>query len=285
MGKKQKWRSCIIRGPNSSLGELESAHCLRRGASPTPWRHAFELLTWQKAVWVTESPGTSGNGRRGRAIGGRGISGCATYSRCRASGPLWQCWNAPLLRDDRPIFLQQYGVICEGTSLWEWGWVIKGREDSRGHALANSDDSHQLTGVWSLVIRSIIMELNAPLTRRWARSGWGGPFGACSSRGRERNHREQCGEHCPPAFSYVGKALELYDGKLLWCLVQTPFHYCYCPTKPAQSQSPALTCCGWALATVLTVELGTFIWLLSHEWDLPSTGSLNVRAFMLFREV
>ncbi len=100
---------------------------------------------------------------------------CATYSRCRASGPLWRCWNAPLLRDDRPIFLQQYGVICEGTSLWEWGWVIKGREDSRGHTQANSDDSHQLTAVWSLVICSIIMELNAPLTRRWARSEaqWG----------------------------------------------------------------------------------------------------------------
>lgn len=221
--------------------------------------------------------------------------GCASYSHCRASGPLWRCWNAPLLRDDRPIFLQQYGVICEGTSLWEWGWVIKGIEDSRGHTQANSDDSHQLTAVWSLVIHSIIMELNAPLTRRWARSeaqwqwrgagGCGGAFGACSSQGRERNQGEQCREHCTPAFSYVGKAFELYDGKLLWGLVQTPLHYCYCPTKPVQSQSPALTCKGWALATVLTAELGTFIWLLSHEWDRPSTGSLNVRAFMLLRGV
>ncbi len=104
--------------------------------------------------------------------------------------------------------------------------------------------------------------------------------------GGERGTRENCaGSIVPLAFSYVGKALELYDGKLLWGLVQTPLHYCYYPTKPAQSQSPALTCCGWALATVLTAELGTFIWLLSHEWDLPSTGSLNVRAFMLFRGV
>lgn len=65
VGKKWKWRSCIIRGPNSSLVEPESGHCLRGGPSPTLWRRAFESLTWQNAVWVTESPGTSGNGRRG----------------------------------------------------------------------------------------------------------------------------------------------------------------------------------------------------------------------------
>ncbi len=56
--------------------------------------------------------------------------------------------------------------------------------------------------------------------------------------GGERGTRENCaGSIVPLAFSYVGKALELYDGKLLWGLVQTPLHYCYYPTKPAQSQS------------------------------------------------
>lgn len=165
-----------------------------------------------------------------------------------------------------------------GTSLWEWGWVIKGREDSWGHTQACSDDRHQLTAVWSLVLRSIIIELNAPLTRRWAPT-------EAQRDGRRRGAVRDRREHCPPVRSYVGKALELYDGKLLWGLVQTTLHYCYWPTKPAQSQSPALTCWGWALATVLTAELGTFIWLLSHEWDRPSTGSLNVRAFMLFRGV
>ncbi len=230
----------------------------------------------------------------GRLGGGGGwwFWRCATYSRCRASGPLWRCWNAPLLRDDRPIFLQQYGVICEGTSLWEWGWVIKGREDSRGHTQANSADSHQLTAVWSLVICSIIMELNAPWpgdelgAKLSGASGWGGPFGACSSRGRERRTRENSAGSIVPRLSHTWeKPWSCTTGSYYEASFRTPLHYCYCPTKPAQSQSPALTCCGWALATVLTAELGTFIWLLSHEWDLPSTGSLNVRVFMLFRGV
>lgn len=105
VGKKRKWRSCIIRGPNSSLVEPESGHCLRGGPSPTLWRRAFESLTWQNTVWVTESPGTSRNGRRGPWRWG----GVMRVALCTAAvghqGHYGDAETRPFSRDDRPIIL------------------------------------------------------------------------------------------------------------------------------------------------------------------------------------
>lgn len=62
----------IIMSPNSSLEELELSIVWMQERTPL----CGAKLTWQNAVWVSESPGTRRNGRQG----------CAMYSRSRALG-------------------------------------------------------------------------------------------------------------------------------------------------------------------------------------------------------